>query len=162
MTHASLLGDGLPVTLPGFEHRLDSDINGLFHPTILVKHSLDVKEHITSMLAHACGMQEKPPPVNEVVAKNLAYWMDQRGVKQAHLAEKAGVSQKTVSNYLNPHQRIEGASGKIPSAKLSELESIAIALEIELWQLVRHMTPSERAMHLAIERAYNEFRASIQ
>jgi transcriptional regulator with XRE-family HTH domain len=97
-----------------------------------------------------------PNSINRVLARNLAYWMEQATLTQSALAEKAGVSQKTISNYLNPQQRQEGATGKEPSAKLTELEKIAKALSVSVWQLVREMTPSERKMYEAIERAYEE------
>lgn len=99
--------------------------------------------------------------INMVVAENLTYWMNERGLKQPGLAVKAGVSQKTISNYVNPKQRTEGASGKQGSPKLYELDLIAKALEIEVWQLTRDMTPQQRAMYKAIEAAYSEFLASI-
>ena len=106
-------------------------------------------------------MLEKPLPINEVVARNLDYWMKQAGIKQAALAEKAGVSQKTISNYLKPGQRTEGTTGKEPSAKLAELDKIAKALHVEVWQLTRQMTARERIMYAAIEKAYAELRESI-
>ena len=100
--------------------------------------------------------------INVVVAENLAYWMEQAELKQAALAERAGVSQKTISNYLNPEQRSGGSTGKEPSAKLAELDKIAKALAIEVWQLTRQMSESERAMYEAIEKAYRDMRDSIQ
>jgi transcriptional regulator with XRE-family HTH domain len=95
--------------------------------------------------------------INEIVAANLAFWMAEAGITQTALATKALVSQKTISNYLNPNQRNEGSTGKSPSAKLTELDRVAKALNIETWQLVRAMTPAERRAFNAIERAYGEF-----
>lgn len=92
--------------------------------------------------------------ISVVVAENLKWWMDQAGVTQTALAEQAGVSQKTISNYLNPEQRIEGAKGKFGSPKLHELDLIAKALGVEVWQLTRQMTEPQRTMYEAIERAY--------
>ena len=106
-------------------------------------------------------MAVKPIPINQVVAQNLAYLMKQAKLTQAQLAEKAGVNQKTISNYLNPGQRAEGATGKAPSPKLVELDQIARALDVRVWELIRQMTPSERAMYAAIERAYEDLRASV-
>lgn len=93
--------------------------------------------------------------INKVLAHNLAYWMEQAKLTQSALAEKAGVSQKTISNYLNPEQRQDGSMGKEPSAKLTELEKIATAMSIGVWQLVREMTVSERKMYEAIETSYS-------
>lgn len=106
-------------------------------------------------------MAGKPLPINQVVAQNLAYLMKQAKLTQAQLAEKAGVNQKTISNYLNPAQRTEGALGKSPSPKLVELDRIARALEVQVWELTRQMSPSERAMYAAIEKAYEDLRASV-
>lgn len=100
--------------------------------------------------------------INRVVADNLAYWMGEAKVTQAALAERAGVSQKTISNYLNPDQRAEGSKGKQPSPKLTELSLIADALHIQVWQLTREMTVKERALYEAIERAYQDLLISAK
>lgn len=99
--------------------------------------------------------------ISEVVAANLAYWMKTAKLTQAALGERAGVSQKTISNYLNPDQRAEGASGKPGSPKLHELDRIAKALDIEVWQLTREMTEPQRAMYDAIERAYQDLLRTV-
>ncbi len=121
-------------------------------------YSLNVKEHFPYWAGHPRAMSGKT--INQVVADNLRYWMAQAKMTQAALAEKAGVDQKTISNYLNPEQRTEGSRGKEPSARLSELDKVARALRVELWQLTRSMSARERAMYEAIERAYSELRAS--
>lgn len=87
-------------------------------------------------------MPEKP--INEVLADNLKRLMDEHEppLKQASLAAKAQVSQRTMSNYLNPKNRGgESASGKAPSAKLAEVELIAEALKVAPWQLL-HPEPT--------------------
>jgi transcriptional regulator with XRE-family HTH domain len=94
--------------------------------------------------------------ISRVVAGNLRYWMAQADMSQTALAAKAGVSQKTISNYLNPDQRAESATGKMPSPKLEELDKIAKALAIPVWQLVREMTEKERRLYEHIEKAYAE------
>lgn len=100
--------------------------------------------------------------INQVVAENLAHWISERGMKQTALAAKAGVSQKTISNYLNPKQRAEGATGKEPSAKLSELARIADALGVEVWQLTRPAADElDRVMYEAIEQAMVKLRSSV-
>ena len=93
--------------------------------------------------------------VNEVLADNLRYWMSEAGLKQEGLAERSGVSQRTISNYLNPGRRQESASGKEPSAKLTELSSISDALGVGIWDLVRPMTPNERTFYQQVEQAYS-------
>jgi transcriptional regulator with XRE-family HTH domain len=99
--------------------------------------------------------------INRVLARNLAYWMSEAKLTQSALAEKAGVSQKTISNYLNPDQRVEGSKGKEPSAKLTELDKIANALAIGVWQLLRDQTDSERRMYRAIEEHYANLRNEV-
>lgn len=86
--------------------------------------------------------------------------MKKAELTQAALAERAGVSQKTISNYLNPGQRTEGAKGKEPSAKLTELDKIASALNVGVWQLVRQMTEGERKSYESIEAAFQSLRNS--
>lgn len=160
VANVRLPGDGLPIALPPGKDLFDFVVKLLFHPQIVGKDSFCVKEHFPNWMTHAQRVQEKSISINEVVARNLAYWMGEAKLSQAALGEKAGVDQKTVSNYLNPGQRAVSASGKEPSAKLSELDAIAKALHIEVWQLTRQMTPSERAMYSAIEKAFADLRAS--
>ena len=94
-------------------------------------------------------------PINDVLAENLAYWMEQAGVdSQSELSRMTGIAQTTISNYLHPKQRAPSATGKVPSAKIAELDKIADALHIQTWQLLRRMTPSERKMYAHIEAAY--------
>jgi transcriptional regulator with XRE-family HTH domain len=153
--------DVLPLPSAGHQNSPHFNVERFVHSAILVKDCSTVKEHFTKRLRQAYCMPEKES-INRVVAKNLAYWMQQAGnIRQTALAEKAGVSQKTISNYLNPDQRAEGGTGREPSAKLAELEKIAKALHVEVWQLLRSMSPSERAMYEAIEKAYADLRTSM-
>lgn len=100
-------------------------------------------------------------PINQVLAENLAYFMKARGIAtQPALAKKSGVAQRTISNYLRPEIRQSSKSGKPPSAKLTELEKIAEALEVGVWDLLRDMDPSERAFYAQIEEAYTKLAAS--
>ena len=93
-------------------------------------------------------------PINEVLAANLAHFMELRGLKQQSLANKCGMAQTTVSLYLHPSRRKISASGKTPSAKLSEVEQLAKSLDIEIWQLLRDLTPEQRTAYEAIEIAF--------
>jgi hypothetical protein len=101
-------------------------------------------------------MSENPgKPINQVVAENLKYWMAEAGFEtQQALAVKSGVSQRTIGNYLNPGLRDDTNSGKEPSAKVTELAKLAAALGIGVWQLLRSMSPQERAFYAQIEAAY--------
>lgn len=104
--------------------------------------------------------QVSKTPINQVLAENLAHFMEEKGLKQAALSKKCGVSQRSISNYLNPEKRAAGKAGKEPSAKLSEVELIADGLEIEVWQLLRAMTDTERALYTSVERAFKELLAN--
>lgn len=101
-------------------------------------------------------MPENPgKSINQVVAENLAHWMEQAGfTSQQALADKSGVAQRTIANYLKPTLRDDTSSGKEPSAKVTELAKLATALHIEVWQLLREMTPQEREFYAQIEEAY--------
>ncbi len=83
------------------------------------------------------------PSVVQTVAAALAHFMRRAEIKEAALGKKAGVSPRTVGNFLRPHLRQPGASGKAPSGKLTELEMIARALGIQVVDLVGFKTPEE-------------------
>lgn len=74
--------------------------------------------------------------VNDVLARNLRALMEKKKITQTVLSAKSGVGQTTISLYLNPDSRKPGAKGKIPSAKLGEVASIAEALEVPIWELI--------------------------
>lgn len=96
-------------------------------------------------------------PINEILAHNIAEAMVMRQVRtQAQLAKLSGVAQRTISNYLSPKNRVKGSSGKQPSAKLSEVEQIAKALDVETWDLLRELRPGEREFYDQIKAAYNK------
>jgi transcriptional regulator with XRE-family HTH domain len=158
MADSRFRADGFPIASPSVEGRFDFRLvdggDGLGHAPILGKNSFGVKEHFTNRVGDAHPVSGKP--ISQVVAANLRYWMEQAELTQAALAGRAGVNQKTISNYLNPEQRAESATGKLPSPKLEELDKIARALAIPLWQLVREMTEKERRLYEHIERAYSE------
>lgn len=92
--------------------------------------------------------------INAVLADNLRHFMDAKGLKQPGLAKISGVKQTTISLYLDPERRLKGASGKEPSAKLTEVAMLASALGIEVWELVRDLTPEQRLAYSKIEEAY--------
>ena len=94
------------------------------------------------------------PPINVVLAQNLAHFMSEKKLTQMSLSIKTGVAQSSISNYLNPGRRSASKSGKAPSAKLSEVELIAVALGVEAWELLRFISPSERDFYMHVEQAY--------
>lgn len=92
-----------------------------------------------------------------MLSENLAFWMQQRGLNaQEVLAARAGVSQRTISDYLHPENRLDSKTGKEPSAKLTEVEKLARALDIGVWDLLRDLTPKERAFYRQVEDAYRK------
>lgn len=93
-------------------------------------------------------------PINDVIADNLAFFMAERGLNQSTLAAASGIGQTTIGMYLKPSLRQPSKSGKQPSAKVTELAQIAAALGIQSWQLMREMTPRERAFYAKVEEAY--------
>lgn len=125
-------------------------------PRKLAKLCSDGKQHFAHVCGHSRRMPEKTgKSINQVVAENLAHWMEQAGfTSQQALADKSGVSQRTIANYLKPGLRDDTSSGKEPSAKVTELQKLADALHIEVWQLMRAMTPQEREFYAHIEEAY--------
>lgn len=93
-------------------------------------------------------------PLNQALADNLAHLMEKKGLKQMALAKKCGVGQTTISLYLNPDRRKPGKDGKAGSAKLTEVEMLANALEVEPWELLRPMSGTQRDVYERIEAAY--------
>lgn len=99
-------------------------------------------------------------PLNQALAINLAYHMERKGLKQMALAKKCGVAQTTISNYLNPERRKLGKDGKAGSAKLTEVEMLAAALDVEPWELLRPMDGRQREVYEKIEAAYRALNAA--
>lgn len=99
-------------------------------------------------------------PINDVLAENLAYFMELRGLKQQALADKSGMGQTTVGLYLNPGRRKISKSGKVPSAKLSEVEQLSKCLQVEIWQLLRPFDPEQREAYEKIESAFKALQPS--
>lgn len=77
------------------------------------------------------------PSLNDILAINLARLMEKTGHKQASLAKLSGIGQTTISLYLNPGRRQPSKSGKVPSAKFGEVETLAEVLGVEPWDLLR-------------------------
>ena len=78
----------------------------------------------------------KKSNVNEVLAQNLKIRMEAKGMKQEQLASVSKVGQTTISLYLSPERRKPGTSGKVPSAKIGEIEALADALGCRFLDLV--------------------------
>lgn len=76
------------------------------------------------------------PEANDVLARNLEVLMEHRGMKQKALGVAAEIGQTTISLYLHPGNRKTSTSGKVPSAKIGEVQRLAKALRVETWQLL--------------------------
>ena len=92
--------------------------------------------------------------LNQALAENLEHHMSQKGLKQMALAKKCGVGQTTISLYLHPERRKLGKDGKAGSAKLTEVEMLAEALEVEPWELLRPLDGIQREVYERIGAAY--------
>ena len=90
-------------------------------------------------------MQEKS--INQVFAENLAAAMQRKKLNQVTLAAKSKVSQKTISNCLNPGNRSDTASGKESSVSLTNLQLLADALGAQSWQLLRPIDQRQREIY---------------
>jgi hypothetical protein len=92
----------------------------------------------------------------DTVATALAYFMSTHKnprLRSANgLGKAAGVSARTVGNFLSPEGRTEGDRGKRPSGKLTELMMIADALGIEVADLVSDQSPAARAQRTQAQR----------
>lgn len=93
-------------------------------------------------------------PANRTLAENLRYYMEKFGLTQKGLESKSGVKQTTISLYMRPEDRKPGKDGKPGSAKLTEVEQIAEAFGVPVWELLRPLSPSERAAYAQIEAAF--------
>lgn len=130
---AGLRGDVLPRTSAGEKLVSDLRFDGLCaHAETIAKLCYSFKQHFASNKLHTAGMN-----VNDILAANLARLMTQHAMTQQKLAKESGVAQTTVSLYLNPQRRQPSATGKIPSAKLTEVEKLAAALQVDTWELLR-------------------------
>lgn len=88
-----------------------------------------------------------------VVARAIDWHMKRLKLTESALGEKAGVSPRTVGNFLRPEKREISASGKVPSGKLTELEMIAKALGVSFVDLVQDQTPEAREQQARVQLA---------
>lgn len=91
------------------------------------------------------------PPITQTLATNLAYFMTEKHITQKELAQRSGVGQTTISLYLNPNSRNATATGKAPSPVLARVEALAGALDVQLWELLRPLTPTQRDLVKSVD-----------
>lgn len=112
------------------------------------------KQHIASKVMQT-GRMADVSPLNRALAGNLAHHMEKRGLTQMALAKKCGVAQTTISLYLSPERRNPGKEGKPGSAKLTEVEMLASALEVQAWELLWPLDKKQREVYEKIAASYS-------
>lgn len=129
-----------PASRPGVhqagEALIDQDSSSL--GATIAKLCYVVKQPIANNLPDTDVMLKKP--INEVFAANLARLMAEQKKTQKSLAAESGVGQTTIGLYLNPGRRLVSASGKAPSAKLTEVEMLACGLNVGVLDLLQDHT----------------------
>jgi transcriptional regulator with XRE-family HTH domain len=80
------------------------------------------------------------------VAVNLRLFMLEKGFSESALAKASQVSQRTINNYLREKH----------DPQLTNLLKLADTLGVELWELLREMTPWEREIYRAMEKNAKE------
>lgn len=85
-----------------------------------------------------------------VFAQCLQHHMTTLKITQAELARRSGIGQTTISLYLRPKARGDTVSGKAGSPTLANVEALADALGVEVWELLRIVTPAERELIRAV------------
>lgn len=91
------------------------------------------------------------PKTRDTLARNLAYLMDhqQDGYwSQEKVATKAGVSQRTVSNMLNPDSH---------SPKLESVDMVARAFGLEGWHLILPNLIDDLQSDTSIRKIYDAY-----
>ncbi|HET8706288.1 MAG TPA: helix-turn-helix transcriptional regulator [Pseudomonadales bacterium] len=152
MTDISSLSDPGPLASEAFKISPDFGINFGAHAPSIAKFCALRKQHFAPADRKNLLMDKKP--IVQIVAESLAWHMHDKKTNAKALGIKAGVSPRTVGNFLKPTGRVSGASGKVPSGKLTELEMIAKALDITVADLVTDMSPEEREKRQRFEKAY--------
>ncbi|KQP36114.1 hypothetical protein ASF44_16220 [Pseudorhodoferax sp. Leaf274] len=71
--------------------------------------------------------------------------MDAAKLSQMALSKLSGVAQTSIGNYLDPDRRAASASGKEPSAKLTEMAKIAVALGMSPWEMLIPLSEAQDA-----------------
>lgn len=88
------------------------------------------------------------------IAKNLEKLMSYRRLTQVELAKKTGVSQRTISNMLNP--------GSVGSITTGSLEKVSEYFKIEPYHLLIEDLPIEVLISSTIEKVINYYAKSSE
>jgi transcriptional regulator with XRE-family HTH domain len=106
------------------------------------------KQHFAH--GHADSLVMADSRIVNVFAQCLRYHMTTLNITQAELAKRSGIGQTTISLYLRPRARGDTVSGKAGSPTLANVEALADALGVEVWELLRMVTPAERELMRAV------------
>lgn len=82
--------------------------------------------------------------IHEIIANNLKRLMDHREMKQNLLAKKTGISQRTISNILNP--------GSVGSITMIQIERLATFFNLEPYHLMIPDLPIDELLNKRIEK----------
>src|SRR5574337_596375 len=150
MTHAGGFGDARPLPAPLFQPRAQVRVEteDRRHAASIAKFCGERKQHFALRRSKTARMADTSPrrPANIVLGEALAHFMAAGHWSNVTLARASGVSEGTIRNYLAPHKRDQGASGKAPSAKLAELDKIAEAMGLRVTDLLEDMSSDDRAL----------------
>lgn len=98
-----------------------------------------------------------------VLAAQLKHYMSEARISGNQLAKDAGISQTSLGFILDPDRRQPTKSGKQKGPTLVQIEKIAGALKVPVWELLFPMpedgkaaSPRERELHHRIIHAYRE------
>ena len=87
------------------------------------------------MDGHSASMQASGAHL--LLTNNLRHYMNVQGLTQAELGRRAGLTQRTVANYLHPRLRQSAKQGTVAGARLEELQRISSALGMPLWEFLK-------------------------
>ena len=152
MTYLCLSRNGLPIASTTHQASPYKFIKVFDHVLRVANFCYSSKQHFASFRQQTQKMSKRS--INEVLAENLKHYMAAQKLKQTKLGELADMAQTTVSLYLNPARRLPSKSGKVPSANLGDVERLAIALGVEVWELLRPLSGPEREAYDKIANAF--------
>jgi transcriptional regulator with XRE-family HTH domain len=115
------------------------------HADSVVKLYYKNKQNFTKHELYAYAMNDEA----KNLARNLRRLMEFFKANQKEVAKKAGVSQKTISNMLNP--------GEQKSPQLSVIEKVASAFGVKTWHLLIPNCPDELLFNHSIEKLVENY-----
>jgi len=90
---------------------------------------------------------KKRTPTTAILARNLAFLMEDRGWTQVQTGKQAGVDQKVISYILS--------ESKVPG--LDVVDKIAAAFGLNMWHLIMPTLPEDLKNHTSIRQVYDAF-----